>query len=313
MTTMKPLVCAHRNAASFLLALTTALAQPLAVQPVQGNVQMIYAGAAGNIAVQTGRDGILVVDALSRNLAPAALAEIRKLSSLPMRMIINTSMDASKTGGNATLAAGGMFALSNGGSPGATILAHENVLNRMTQPAANGQTPPADPGVPTSEYFLPQRDFYFNGEPVFVMHQPHAITDGDSIVLFRKSDTIAVGDLYTVGRYPPLDVARGGSIQGLIDALNRVLDLAVPERLQDGGTRIIPGRGRVTNEADLVEFRDMVVIIRDRVRDMVKKRMTLDQVLSAKLSRDYDPEYGDGQAFVTQIYRSLTAAAASAK
>src|SRR5690606_11829114 len=106
-------------------------------------------------------------------------------------------------------------------------------------------------GMPLNVYFLAFKDVYFNGEPVFIMHQPNAHTDGDSIVLFRKSDTIAVGDLFVPGEFPVIDVARGGNVQGLLRALNRLIDLAVPERLQDGGTRIIPGRGRVSNEADV--------------------------------------------------------------
>ena len=280
----------------------------LRVLPVQGSVHMLYAGSAGNIAVHAGKDGVLLVDALYGALAPRIAAEVRKITPSPIRYIINTSADAHHVDGNAALAATGVFGATPAAGRGATILAHENVLNRLTRALTGEARTSPQRGLPNSEYFGPQKDFYFNGEPIFVFHEPNARTDGDSIVLFRKSDTIAAGDLFTPGRYPVIDVAKGGSVQGFINALNHVLDLAVPERLQDAGTRIVPGHGRLSNEADVVEFRDMAVIIRDRIRDMIRKGMTLDQVRSARPTRDYDPEFGSGDQLVEAMYRSLTAA-----
>jgi len=257
--------------------------------PVQGNVSMLL-GPSGNVAVQTGKDGVLLVDSGSEALAPAITAQVRTLTTLPLRYIINTSADADHTGGNAPLTVRGV-----------TVIAHENVVNRMARP-----TPGRQPGLPDSEDFTPTKDFYFNGEPVFIIYAPNAHTDGDSMVLFRRSDVLSVGDVFTPDRFPMIDVPRGGSVQGLLDALNRILLLAVPERLQDGGTRVIPGHGRLCNEADVVEYRDMVTIIRDRVQDLIKKGMSLEQVKAAKPTRDYDGEYGADDAFLEAVYKSLT-------
>jgi cyclase len=199
--------------------------------------------------------------------------------------------------------------LAPGEAPGATLVAHENVMLRLTALSSQRRDPFPLAGIPRTAYFLPQKDLWFNGEPVFIMHEPAAHTDGDSIVLFRKSDTIATGDIFTPGKYPVIDVDRGGSVNGLIGALNHVHDLAVPARLQDGGTRIIPGSGRLCNEADVVEYRNMVVIMRDRVRDAMSRGLSLTEIQAARLTRDYDVELaGSGQAFVESVYRSLSVA-----
>jgi len=285
---------------------------PLDLLPVQGNVYMLH-GAAGNIAVQIGDDGVMLVNAMGQGFAERIAAAIGEATPAPIRYIINTSWDLHHTGGNAEVAALGMFgstpSLAPGEAPGASLVAHENVMLRLTElSSAEERDPYPSAGIPRDAYILPLRDIWFNGEPVFVMHEPNAHSDGDSIVLFRKSDTIAVGDLFTPGRYPVIDVERGGNVQGLIRALNHVLDLAVPQRLQDGGTRIIPGSGRLCNEADVVEYRNMVVIVRDRVRDLMKKGMSLEEIKAARLTRDYDTEYeGAGEAFVESIYESLAA------
>ena len=119
---------------------------------------------------------------------------------------------------------------------------------------------------------------YFNGEAVQVLHQPAAHTDGDSIVYFRKSDVIVAGDLFVTTTFPIINLEQGGSLNGTIDALNRIIDLTVPADKQEGGTYVIPGHGRITDEADVVDYRDMVTIIRDRFQDAIKKGMTLEQV-----------------------------------
>jgi glyoxylase-like metal-dependent hydrolase (beta-lactamase superfamily II) len=255
---------------------------------VQGNVSMLM-GPSGNVTVQTGKDGVLLVDSMSEALAPAITAQLRTVSTLPLRYIINTSADADHTGGNAALTVRGV-----------TVMAHENVVNRMARP-----TPGRQPGLPDNEYFTPTKDFYFNGEPVFVIHAANAHTDGDSIVLFRRSDVLSVGDVFTPDRYPVIDLERGGSVQGMLDALNRILLLAVPERLQEGGTRVIPGHGRLCNEADVVEYRDMVTIVRDRIQAAIGKGMTLDQVKAAKPTLDYDGQYGNAAPFIEAVYNSL--------
>jgi cyclase len=279
----------------------------LSILPVQGTVSML-AGAGATLTLQIGKDGVLLVDTPPAALVPQVLAEIRRLSDRPIRYLVNTSLDAEHIGGNAALI-GPAAARGTGGAPFGTlglnrpaIVAHENVLNRLS--ASQPPTPAA--ALPTTTYFQPSMDFSFNGEPVVILHAPRAHTDGDSIVWFRRSDVLAVGDLVRLDRYPDIDVARGGSVDGLIAALDRIVEITVPERLQDGGTRVVVGHGRLCNEADIVEYRDMVAIIRDRVADLVKKGQTLAQVRAARPTRDYDTRYGSGDALAEAMYRSLT-------
>jgi cyclase len=307
-----------RAAISLLIAAGTLAAQPnrggppqnfdnveLHLFPVQGNVYMMV-GAGGNITVQIGSDGVLLVDTMFAPLAPGIAAEIKKISPLPIRYIIDTHVHADHIGGNEALAKMGAPGASQTDNGGATIIAHENVVNRMARPAAAGETPSATPGLPNDEYFMRTKDLYFNGEPIFVIHEPNAHTDGDSIVLFRRSDTIATGDIFTPDTYPFIDIERGGSVQGLLDALNHILHLTVPAHLQEGGTRVIPGHGRLCDEAEVVEYRNMITIVRDRVQALIKKGMTLEQVKAAKPTLDYDTQYGSGDAFVEAVFRSLS-------
>jgi glyoxylase-like metal-dependent hydrolase (beta-lactamase superfamily II) len=273
--------------------------------PVQGNVYMMV-GAGGNITVQVGSDGVLLVDTMLAPLAPRIAAEIRKISPLPIRYIVDTHVHGDHIEGNEALAKMGAPGASQTDSGGATIIAHENVVNRMAKPAVAGQTPTATPGLPNDEYFMRSKDLYFNGEPVFVIHEPNAHTDGDSIVLFRRSNTIATGDIFTPETYPFIDIERGGSVQGLLDALNHILHLTVPAHLQEGGTRVIPGHGRLSDEAEVVEYRNMITIVRDRVQVLIKKGMTLEQVKAARPTFDYDTQYGSADAFVEAVFKSLS-------
>jgi cyclase len=293
------------------LATMAAWAQPprnfdnveIHVLPVQGNVYMLV-GAGGNITAQVGNDGVLLVDSMFAPLAPKIAAELKKLTPKPIRYIIDTHVHPDHVGGNAALAALGLPGAAADSGPRATVIAHANVVNRMTTPVGK-ETPPPQPDVPNDEYSTPTKDLYFNGEPVIIFHEPKAHTDGDSIVLFRRSDVISAGDIFAPERYPFIDLARGGSIQGELDALNHLLRLTVPEHLQEGGTRVIPGHGRLCNEADVVEYRDMVTIVRDRIQDMIKRGLTLDQVKAAKPTLDYDTQYGSGEAFIEAVYKSL--------
>ncbi|HLI85964.1 MAG TPA: MBL fold metallo-hydrolase [Bryobacteraceae bacterium] len=269
----------------------------IGVLKVQGNVYLLV-GAGANIAAQVGSDGILVVDTGTEASAQKAAAALRRLSPKPVGWVVDTSGDADHTGGNAALpqALGGA-----GARP--RVVAHENVLNRMS--AAGGKVP--DALWPNDEYFEPTKDFSFNGEAVVVYHVPKAHTDGDSIVHFRRSDVLATGDVFTPGKYPVIDVERGGTIQGLIDAVNLILRITVPLKYQEAGTYVIPGHGRLCDEADVAEFRDMVTIVRDRVRDLKSQGMTLEAVKAARPTRDYDTEYdaAAGDAFVEAIYKTL--------
>ena len=320
-----------------LVALAAQAQQPnfdnvqMDVQHVQGNVYMI-SGAGFNSAVQVGKDGVLVVDTMPAPLAPKLLAEIRKLSSGPILWLINTHSHADHVGGNLviskaavpvvdpfpslnlTAADAGVTGVGVRGAPGLQplkIVAHENVLNRLTEKAP-GQTSLPEAALPRDEYSTRYKDLHTNGEAIILYHEPNAHTDGDSGVLFRGSDVVVTGDIFTPGGYPFIDVDHGGSIQGQIDALNHILELTIPVKTQEGGTAVIPGHGRLSDEADVVEYRDMVVIVRDRIQDLIKKGRTLEQIRASRPTLDYDVEYVTPNSFVTadafveSVYRSLT-------
>jgi glyoxylase-like metal-dependent hydrolase (beta-lactamase superfamily II) len=216
---------------------------------VQGNVHMLV-GAGANVAVQIGEEGILVVDTGSAATREAVLAAIRRLSDKPIRWIINTSADAEHNGGNETISQAGMTV---NGNP-AAIIAHENVLARMTEDNR------AVTELPLNTFFESGRDFAFNGEAVFIYHVPAAHSDGDIVVYFRGSDVLVSGELFVTTNYPVIRLDAGGGVDGFVAGLNLMLDVAVPKYLQEGGTYVIPGHGRVGDEADILEFRDMVVI-----------------------------------------------------
>ncbi len=285
---------------------------------VQGNVWMLV-GAGGNITLQVGDDGVVVVDAGLAGTTDKVYAAIRTLSDKPIRYIIDTHMHPDHTGGNEALAklgntiAGGNVVGDIGASAGsqATVIAAQEVLDRMS--AQDGNRPPAPQGTwPTETYTTPDRKLYFNGEGVLMIHPQHAHTDGDTIVFFRRSDVISTGDIFVTNGYPIVDLAHGGNIQGVIAGLNRIIDLAIPADEQEGGTQIIPGHGRLCDVADVVWYQEMVTIIRDRIQDMVNKGMTLEQVKAAHPTLDYDPRYGKTTGFwttdmfVEAVYKSLS-------
>jgi cyclase len=277
---------------------------------VQGNIYMLV-GAGGNITLQVGDSGVLLVDTQYAPLSDKIVAAIRKLSDKPIRYIINTSFDADHTGGNENLAKigapvlGGNLGNSN---RGAAIIATENVLSRLNA----GTKPLAPPGAwPTVTWFEGNKELFFNNEGIQVMLAPAAHTDGDSFVYFRRSDVISAGDVFMTTTYPVINLAAGGNIQGVIAALNHILDIAIPEHEQEGGTYIIPGHGRLCDEHDVLEYRDMVTIIRDRVQAGIQKGMTLEQVKAAGYTKEYDPRWGPktgpwtSDMFIEAVYKSL--------
>jgi cyclase len=284
---------------------------------VQGNVYMLV-GAGGNITVQVGGDGVLLVDAGFAQMSDKVLAAVHQLSDGPIRYLIDTHVHPDHTGGNEAIAkagstiAGGNVVGNIGASAAdqAQIIAFQTVLDRMAVPSG-GQPAAPQAAWPTETYTTPERKLYFNGEGIEMIHIPAAHTDGDTIVFFRRSDVISTGDIFVTNGYPIVDLARGGNIQGIIAGLNRIIEIAIPADEQEDGTLVVPGHGRLCDVADVVFYQEMVTIIRDRVEDMIKRGLTLAEVEAARPTRDYDPRYGSTAGvwttdkFVEAVYKSL--------
>jgi cyclase len=263
---------------------------------------------------------VSVVDTGNGKLTDKVLATIRKLTDRPIRVVIDTSSDPDHVGGNQAIADAGIAVI--GGvvafnvediQHSSPIIAHENAFNRM-----NGTTrgdPQWPSGAwPTDPYSVGPKKLYYNDEGIEIIHLPAAHTDGDSIVFFRRSDVISAGDVLSTTTYPVIDLKRGGSIQGTIDGLNRLLDMTIAKQESEGGTYVIPGHGRIYDQFDILEYRDMVVIIRDRIQDLVKKNKTLDEIKATRPTEDYDARYGSTTGlwttdmFIEAVYKSLLAA-----
>ena len=296
----------------------------LTVLEIKPNIYMI-AGAGGNVVVHIGSDGVVVTDTGRAETADALLAAIKRLTPRPIRYIINTSADADHVGGNATLSAAGQPIMPAGyrreaivDRDFAPILAEERVLTRMSAPTGQQALFPVA-AWPTSTYSATtgerQRKLVLNGEAIQVMYQPAAHTDGDSLVYFRRSDVLMTGDIFDLTRFPVIDLGSGGSIQGVLDSLNGILEMtfsSTPFPYREDGTLIVPGHGRLCATTDVVEYRDMVSIIRDRVADLIKKGKTVEEIQQADPTAGYRRQYGSEtggwttRMFVEAIYKSLT-------
>ena len=293
---------------------TTPPPAELIVERLRNNVYMI-GGAGGNITVQVGSEGVLIVDSGLAARGADVVAAIRKITSTPVSVIVNTHYHADHTGGNAPVSATGRHV--SGGTRTvvnrAAIWGHENVLSRVSTTSGSGR-PPLIPesGWPFETYFSASQEIFFNDEPIQLIHMPNAHTDGDSIVFFRRSDVIATGDLFNTTMYPYIDATAGGNINGVIAALNKIIDLAIPAQNEEGGTLIVSGHGRVGDEYDLLVYRDAITIIRDRIADLIAKGMGLEQVRAAKPTLDYDGIYGATSGlwttdqFIEAVYRNLS-------
>jgi cyclase len=280
---------------------------------IQGNVYLLY-GAGANITMQVGDQAVVLVDSGPSELSDDIRAAIRTVSNKPVGFIINTSSDRDHTEGNENLAKGGFFMLesANQSRPQASVVAQLNVLNRMSGSVDKTVALPSA-SWPTDTYDSSDWKLYANGEPLIIEHAPAAHSDGDSIVFFRKSDVVSTGDIFDMTKYPVIDEKRGGTLQGILNALNHILrDIAVPKANEEGGTYIIPGHGRACDRNDLANYRDMLTIIRDRIQDMVKRGMTLEQVKAARPTYDYDGGYGvesgawTTNMFIETVYRELS-------
>jgi glyoxylase-like metal-dependent hydrolase (beta-lactamase superfamily II) len=296
--TAKPLPAPPPRAAARAPAVDTGVS----VLPVAGQVWLITIGGR-NTVVQVGAEGVLVVNPGAEQLADTVLAEIRKLAGdKRIRVLIDTNDDPMHVGGNAKLAAGPTPA-----SQRAAIMAHENSSLRM----AMAHVP--DREAPTDTFFRGTRELYFNDEPIEIIHVPAATSDGDVLVFFRKSDVVVAGDVIQDLTYPVVRLDAGGTINGTLAALNRILGITIAAWRAEGGTLVIPNQGRLYDEGDVAEYRDMLTIIRDRVQDAIGKGQTLEQIRAVGIARDYDGRYGAAAgpatpaAFLDTLYRSLNA------
>ncbi len=302
---------------------------------VSGQVHLL-AGTGANVVVQAGDEGAIFVDTSTEAAGRDLLAKVAELTTRPIRYVINTSGDLDHVGGNDVIASAGrnfatpapnsagIGARGGGGAvnpnnntqrtAGAQVYAHEAVLNRLSGALTSGRGAAPFALWPSDTFFTMKKTLYFNGEPLELLHVPAAHSDGDVMVWFRKSDVIAAGDVYTPDRFPMIDLEHGGTVQGLLDGLNRIIDITVPRFNQQGGTLVVGGHGRIANESDVVEYRDMATIIRDRIQLMLSNNMTLQQVLASNVVLDYDGIYGartgpwTTEMFITAVYRDLAKA-----
>jgi len=307
-----------RQLLSILLAVQAAAAPPSSLEVLEVRPSFyVIAGSGGpggdaaNIGVQIGEDGVVVVDAGSSASAPDVLAAIRRLSPKPIRYVIDTGPDADHVGGNEALSkAGEKFfagaALNNAVDSAAPILSAEGVLRHMAKFPSTAW--------PTETFNYSRKYMYLNGEAIEVLHQAAAHSDSDVFAFFRRSDVVVAGDVLDTRQFPVIDVDRGGSIQGEIAALNRLADLAVPSVpvvTREAGTIVVPGHGRLCDQYDVIDYRDMVTIIADRVRNLMKAGRSIAEVKAAQPAKGYVGRYGNAggawttDRFIEAIYRSL--------
>jgi glyoxylase-like metal-dependent hydrolase (beta-lactamase superfamily II) len=290
------------------------------ILPVQGNIWMID-GAGGNITVSAGQQGVMLVDTGTAAMSDKVIKAIESVAKgRPLRYIVNTTHRDEFTGGNAKIAATGEIVPFRepdyaAGPQGAidthraSVVSTIGVLDRMSAPTG-AKAVREESAWPDNTFTTPWKRLYFNDEPVIITKVP-GTSDANAVVLFRRSDVVSTGDLFDLTGYPMIDLKAGGSINAEVDALNKLIEFAVPSNNAEGGTKVIPGHGRISDHGDVTYYRDMVTIIRDRIADMIKNGMTLAQVKAARPTRDYDARYGKTSGpwttdmFVEAAYNSL--------
>ena len=290
------------------------------VVKVRQNFYML-SGAGGNIGAQIGADGVVLVNAGNGMMTDQVLAALKKLTPLPVRYVIDTNADADFVSGNSKISKAGQTIFTNtlgggAGDRGAAILAHDSILNRMSATVGKSTLFPTE-DWPTEAFYPKRQTLRMNDEGIEVIYQPAAHSDADSFVFFRGSDVVVAGDVIDTTHFPVIDVEHGGSIQGEIDALNKLIELTVaptPFIYRGVGTYVIPGHGRLCEQMEIVDYRDMVVIVRDVIADMIKQGMTLGQIKEASPAKPYETQFGSNTGpwttdmFIEAIYKSLTAA-----
>lgn len=241
-------------------------------------------GAGGNIGVSVGEDALFIIDDQYAPVSPKIVAALKKLSDKPIKFVLNTHWHGDHTGGN-----------ENFGKAGALIVAHDNVRKRMSTEQFialfKSTTPPSPKAALPVVTFSTDVTFHINGDEVFGFHVPKAHTDGDTIVQFKKSNVIHMGDTFFNGLYPFIDTSSGGNPDGVIAAADRVLMMA------DDNTKIIPGHGPVCNKADLKAYRDMLATVTGRIKALLKAGKKLEDIKAANPSAEFDEKWG--KAFIS--------------
>ena len=273
----------------------------LSITPVAGNVYMVQRpGGGGNIGVQVGPDGVLLVDSLFAPLADKLVAAVKQITDEEIRFLVNTHIHIDHVGGNENLAEMGVL-----------IFAHDNTRLRFFEqrsrfPRAGGSFVPQQPAAARPLItFNDTMSFHLNGEEVRAFLAPPAHTDGDSFVYFSESDVLHLGDVYRTTSYPIIDVYNGGSLRGTIAAIDKAIDLAGPN------TKVIPGHGlEVVGRDEMIEFRDMILDIQGQVLTMIREGKKLDEVMAAQPTAAYDAKWTDDpgwgpQDFVPVVYYEL--------
>jgi cyclase len=293
-------------AAAFVIAAAQAQTR---TTHVAGNIYVIT-GAGGNVVVSVGDSGVLLVDSGAAGATDELLSAIEALSNGTIQYIINTSVLPEHMGGNSDIRAagdtftGGNATVVSGVDEGAEVIGHESALLRLASEGIPIER------LPTETFFVPKLDKYFNGEPVEIFYRPHAVDDTNLVVHFRRSDVIVTGDVFRLDRYPTVDLEHGGSINGILDTLNWLIDLAVTDKLGEGGTLLVPGHGRIADEGDLLRYRDMLTVVRDRVAAMIERGHSVREIRRMGLTLEYDSRWGrdsawTGEDFVAAVYESL--------